>query len=85
MNTPLKIIMDATADGLPGLEHATADTLSGTVTAVGGIPDGTDGGRAAVAVVVTLPDGSTVVGQTTLALLHNATRALSARYPDTRP
>lgn len=85
LGTPLTIILDATANELPGLNKATSEGLEGVVTAVGGIPDGTDGGHAAVAVVTTLPDGSTVMGQTTLALLANATRALAARYPDTRP
>lgn len=80
----LSIVMDATEDLLPGLPER-EDDRHGELTAIGGIPNGTGAGLAAVALVVTLPDGKTVVAQTTLALLHGATRALAARYPDPRP
>lgn len=79
----LSIVMDATEDPLPGLPER--EDGHGELTAIGGIPNGTGAGLAAVALVVTLPDGKTVVAQTTLALLHGATRALAARYPDPRP
>ena len=76
----LRVVLDATRDDLPGMPPPVNDRAGGTVTAVGGIPNGTMSGKPAVAVVVTLPDGSTVMGQTTLALLAGATKALTARY-----
>jgi hypothetical protein len=82
MSTAMTVIMDATSEALPG---AIERSGQGKVTAIGGIPEGTTEGLAAVVVVITLDDGSTVVGQTTLALLASAARALAARYPDPRP
>jgi hypothetical protein len=83
--TGLRVILDATSDKLPGLPASSDPRAEGRVTAVGGIPDGTSGGRAAVALVITFPDGSTALAQTTLALLSGALSALTARYPDPRP
>lgn len=80
--TGLRIVLDATEDGLPGVEPGMP---VGQVTAVGGVPNGTTAGLASVMLIVTLPDGRTVAGETTLALFANAARALSARYPDPRP
>jgi hypothetical protein len=79
MAETLHIILDATEDELPGVAERKGQ---GMVTAIGGIPQGTESGKASVAVVMTLTDGSTVVGETTLALLNDAVRALAARYPD---
>lgn len=77
----LQVVVDATQTELPG-----GDCVAhGRVTAIGAIPKGTSSGLATVLLVTTLPDGATVVGETTLALLHSATRALAARYPDPRP
>ena len=42
-------------------------------------------GLASVVLVIEMPDGRTAVGETTLALMHNAMRALAVRYPDPRP
>lgn len=85
--TPLHVVMDATAEPLPGMpvDPYHRDDAHGTVTAIGGIPEGTSAGLASVAVIVTLANGSTVVGETTLSLLNSAARALVARYPDPRP
>jgi hypothetical protein len=80
--TGLQVIMDATEEGLPGVHDGMAQ---GQVTAIGGVPRGTAAGLASVALVVTLDDGTTVFGETTLALLNGAVRALTARYPDPRP
>lgn len=80
--TGLTVVMDAEADALPGLGQRIG---SGRVSAIGAIPDGTAAGLASVVVIVTLANGTTVLGETTLALLSNATRALAARYPDPRP
>lgn len=89
----LRVILDAVQDGLPVGE----DALIGRITAIGGIPEGTEGGLASVALVIEVkadpeaPDGHrrtkplVVFAETTLALLNNATRALAARYPDDRP
>lgn len=85
--TPLSIVVDATTDQLPGLEGLKPDDarMHGRIIAIGGIPDGTSEGHAAVALVIAFPDGSTALAQTTLALLAGATNALTARYPDPRP
>jgi hypothetical protein len=80
----LSLTLDATSDDSP-LEHYTDDAPKGTIVSAGVVPKATEGGLPAVALVVILEDGSTVVAHTTLALLVNATRAMAARYPDPRP
>jgi hypothetical protein len=53
-------------------------------TAVAGLADGTSGGKPAVVVRITMPDGSAVLAQTTLRLFLMAADALKARYGDPR-
>ena len=81
--TGLDIVVDATEQALPGVEKAIVSY--GRITSVGGLPDATARGLASVAVVIEMPDGQIAVGETTLALMHNAMRVLAARYPDPRP
>jgi hypothetical protein len=51
---------------------------AGRVTDIGILAAGTNTGRASIALVVTLPDGTKVIGETTWALLGAAHRALAA-------
>lgn len=66
------------------LDCASAQLLTGPpaafgqITAIGLLADATAKGLAGVAVVITLPDGRQVLGETTWRLLHNATRAMAA-------
>lgn len=48
----------------------------GTVTRIGRLPRGTTSGKSTVSIVIEMPDGTTVMGQTTLALFANAALAL---------
>lgn len=50
----------------------------GTLVRIGLLRHGTVAGKVSVAVVVELPDGSHVIGQTTWALLRTAYAALAA-------
>lgn len=50
----------------------------GTIERVGLLPNGTSTGRPTIVVLVRLPDGSIVTGETTWALWTSATRALAA-------
>jgi len=84
MMQKLSISLDATNEESP-LDHYTEDAPKGTIVSAGVIPEATDGGLPAVAMVIVLEDGSTVVGSTTLALFVNTARAMAARYPDPRP
>ena len=52
--------------------------LHGTVERVGLLPNGTQGGRPSVALLIRLGDGRTVVAETTWALYNGAARALAA-------
>lgn len=54
------------------------DIPFGTIERIGLLPNGTKEGRATVALVVRLEDGSLVGAQTTLRLLNTATHALLA-------
>lgn len=79
--TPLTIDMDI--DDEPESSPWNMGPIAlGVIERIGGIPNVTNKGHAAVAVLVRLPDGSTVVGSTTLRLLWNAARALYIRYEE---
>jgi hypothetical protein len=54
------------------------DIPDGRIERVGLLRNGTSGGRAVVAIVITLPDGRRVLGQTTWRLFNSAARALAA-------
>ena len=49
---------------------------------VASLPGGMDSGRTSVALRLDLPDGRTVVAETSLRLLLTVARALASRYPD---
>jgi hypothetical protein len=80
MMTPLTIIPNLDAAQLPGVNDAAAAQrlLHGRIAAVGILPGGTSNGLASVALTIELPDGRTVLGETTLALFANGARALLA-------
>ena len=46
--------------------------VEGTLVGIARLPDATAKGNSTVTVRVELPDGTTVLAQTTLALIHNA-------------
>lgn len=48
--------------------------------AIGVLPNGTHAGKPVVIVKIKLPDGSVVLGQTTLGLMQTAMLAFTARY-----
>lgn len=66
------------------MECASEDLLTGPpaafgqITGIGLLANATAKGLAGVAVVITLPDGRQVLGETTWRLLRNATRAMAA-------
>ena len=59
-------------------DDVSRETAVGALERVGLLPNGTSGGRPVFAMVVRLEDGSTVVAQTTWALMSAAVRALAA-------
>ncbi|TFV90428.1 hypothetical protein [Blastococcus sp. CT_GayMR16] len=73
--TSLSVHVDA-EQGFP-LERSKL-VAHGQLTAVGLLRHGTSRGRASVSVIVTLPDGSQVLAETTWALLRTAYAALAA-------
>lgn len=78
--TELAVRPDLSRDPWPDLQPA-ADAgrlLQASLDRIGLLPNGTTGGRASVALVATLPDGTPVVMETTLALFATAARALLA-------
>ncbi len=79
--TPLSIILEG--DG--AFEDLGTDFISGELEAVAALPNGTAKGRPAVALRIKLPDGQTVIAQTTLRLFMAAARGFDARYPDNDP
>jgi len=54
--------------------------IEGEVSGIAGLPHGTVEGRPSVTVRIELPDGQTVLAETTLRLFLAAARALLARY-----
>ena len=72
---PLSITMNLDIDPWNDLAP---DIPFGNVERIGLLPAGTQKGRATVALVVRLEDGSLVGAQTTLRLLNTATHALLA-------
>jgi hypothetical protein len=74
--TPLSIALDL--DRSPWTDLQSADPKVGTLSRVGLLRNGTANGKASVALVITMPDGSTVFAQTTWALLRTAFAAMSA-------
>jgi hypothetical protein len=75
--TPLSIDLNGD-DAWPELRDQ--EFGSGMATHVAVLPDGTSGGKPAIAIRGKLDDGSEVVLQTTWNLLYTAARAIEARY-----
>lgn len=77
MATPLQInILDDDAGCWDDIDPARV--TEGTLERVAFIRNGTAQGRATVMVLIRLPDGSTVAGETTWRLFNTAARALAA-------
>ena len=57
----------------------------GRITRVGNLPNGTAAARPAFQLMATMDDGSTVVVETTWALMRGALTALNARWPQDQP
>lgn len=72
--TPLTVTLDVAQTPWTDLRVG----ADGTLSRIGLLRNGTVRGRATVAVVVDLPDGTQVIGQTTWALLRTAYAALAA-------
>lgn len=73
---PLTITPDI--DRAPWNDLDEATTLDGKLERIGLLRNGTVQGRATIGIVVRLPDGTAVVGQTTWRLFNAAARALAA-------
>ena len=50
----------------------------GRISRVGRLPEGTSGGKSTVVLLITMPDGQQVLGETTLALFAAAAGAMQA-------
>lgn len=57
--------------------------IEGNWTGIARLPNGTVNGKSTVTIRVELPDGQTVLAQTTLTLLSNAMRAFEIRKETT--
>lgn len=57
------------------------DVYHGRIDRVGILRNGTTSGKPIFALIGILDDGSTIVLETTWALMHNAAHALEVRYP----
>ena len=73
--TPLIISLDAEQQPL---NFGTGLSGRGLISSIGLLRHGTTGGKATVGIIIQLPDGSTVLGETTWALLRTAYGALNA-------
>ena len=75
---PLEIVMDGT--GI--LKDVPADKFIETRSKVtlAALPRGTAKGKPTIAIIFELPDGTTVMAQTTMALFHAAAKAFAARF-----
>lgn len=73
--TPLTITPDV--EQAPWNDLTLRDPVDGTLARIGLLRHGTAAGKASVAVVVEMPDGTHVIGQTTWALLRTAVGALA--------
>lgn len=73
-------VLDIRADieRSPWTEAEAPRAKSGRLTSVGLLRAGTTTGRASIALLVQLPDGSTVIAQTTWRAFNAAARALAA-------
>lgn len=76
--TPLTITLDVDRAPWDDLRLALPHMPDGRLARIGLLRHGTEGGKASVGVVIELPDGTHVIGQTTWALLRTAFQALAA-------
>jgi len=74
--TPLSVTPDVEQAPWSDLHLRPGD--DGVLARIGLLRHGTVGGKASVAVVVDMPDGTQIIGQTTWALLRTAYAALAA-------
>ena len=71
---PLSITPNIESNPWPELK----DQPFGKITKIGRLPRGTTSGKSTVTLVITLPDGKIVAGETTLVLMQNAITVLTA-------
>lgn len=77
--TPLRIILDCTAQ--PSIDLS-RPVLEARIGVVGAMPGGMQSGKPSVAIVAELPDGTQVFSETSLELFLAAAAAFRARYVD---
>lgn len=76
---PLSVILDGD-DAWPDL--AEKDVIEAGVLAVAVLPNGMKSGKPSVTIRLELPNGETVLAQTSARLFCTAGRAITAKYPD---
>lgn len=76
--TPLTVTPDIERAPWDDLNLARPDINDGRLARIGLLRHGTEGGKASVGVVIELPDGTHIIGQTTWALFRTAFHALNA-------
>ena len=76
MTTPLEVSADL--DRAPWSDLGARTVTHGMVQRIGLLPNGTQNGRASVALVIRTDDGRIVVAETTWRLFNVAARALAA-------
>jgi hypothetical protein len=79
MFTPLDVTTNMDAQPWTDIDRNTL--LHGTIDRIGLLPNGTTGGRASIAIAVTLDDGRVVIAETTWRLFDAAARALGRTQP----
>jgi hypothetical protein len=83
--TPLSVFADGEeSNALADLADKREQVIDVPLQAVIGLTEGTEGGKPSVMVRADLPDGRTVIAQTTLALFLAAADVLRARHGDPR-
>ena len=78
LHTGLKLILDGDA-AWPDLQNKTIHHVK-TGIQIAGLEHGTVRGQPSVAIRLDLPDGSTVIAETSLRLFSQAARVLSTRF-----
>jgi hypothetical protein len=73
---PLSITTNLELDPWTDLQRE--DIIPGTIERIGILPNGTQQQRACVELLIRLPDGRTVIAETTLRLFNVAARAVAA-------
>ena len=70
---PLHVQTDLDKNPWTDLQHVKE---LGTITRIGRLPNGTTSGKSVVGIVITMKDGTQVMGQTSMALFEYAATAL---------